>query len=291
VRDDITAQPVSAVRESVVPLRDGTRLHVREAGAGLPVLLLHGFTGSGGSWGETIVERLAARRRVLIPDLPGHGRSDAPREPGRYTVEAVVADLCDLLDVHGVGTADWVGYSMGGRIALGAAVLAPRRVGRLVLESASPGLPTEEERFARRVADAHLARRIRAGGIRRFVEEWERLPVFATQERLPPDVRVSLRERRLDNDPDALAACLGGLGTGSQPSFWDDLAAVRSRVLVLAGEADPKFREIGRGMIERLADARLEIVPGAGHAVHLEAPDAWLDLVLDFLGSPGTEAT
>ncbi len=272
-----------------VMLRDGLRLHVREVGSGDPVLLLHGFTGSGESWGDATVAELARRRRVLAVDLPGHGRSDRPRDPGRYAMEAVVADLCDLLDRLEAGPADWIGYSLGGRVALGAAVLAPRRVRSLVLEGASPGLPAPEERSERRVADALLARRIRAEGIRRFVEEWEAMPLFASQERLSPDVRALQRERRLANDPEALAACLGGLGPGSQPSFWDDLRAVRAPVLVLVGEADAKFREIGRAMVEALPGARLEVVPGAGHAVHLEAPDAWLARVLGFLGPEETE--
>jgi len=271
-----------------VMLRDGTRLHVRASGSGEPLLLLHGFTGSGESWGERVVAGLARSRRVLAVDLPGHGLSDAPREPGRYAMEAVVADLCDMLDGFGIGTVDWVGYSMGGRVALGAAVLAPRRVRRLVLEGASPGVSGERERSERRIADAVLARRTRAEGIEWFVTEWEKRPVFATQHGLPSDLRAAQRGRRLANDPEALAACLGGLGVGSQPSFWRDLDGVNGPVLVLVGEKDAKFREIGRAMVARLPEARMEIVPGAGHAVHLEAPDAWLERVGAFLG-PGAE--
>ncbi|MFO7587691.1 MAG: 2-succinyl-6-hydroxy-2,4-cyclohexadiene-1-carboxylate synthase [Gemmatimonadota bacterium] len=274
----------------LVTLRDGLRLRVREAGVGDPLLLLHGFTGSSESWGEPLVAGLAERSRVLAVDLPGHGASDAPVDPGRYALEAVVADLCDLLDATGTGSATWVGYSMGGRIALGAAVLAPGRVRRLVLESASPGLSTEEERSARRFADAALARRIRAEGIAWFVDKWERLPPFATQARLPAGVLAAQRERRLANDPAALAACLGGLGTGSQPSFWEDLAGVRAPTLLLAGAEDLKFREIGRRMADGLPAARLEVAAGAGHAVHLEAPAAWLAAVRGFLAETGGEA-
>lgn len=272
-----------------VVLRDGLRLRVREAGDGDPILLLHGFTGSGESWGEPLLATLAERSRVLAIDLPGHGDSDGPREPGRYAIEAVVADLCDVLEMRGITAAAWIGYSMGGRVALGAAVLAPRRVSRLVLESASPGLAADEERSERRIADASLARRIRSEGISRFVEQWEMLPLFASQARLPSGLLAAQRERRLANDPAALAACLGGLGTGSQPSFWEDLPAVRAPALVLAGGEDLKFREIGRQMADRLPQARLEVVRGAGHAVHLEAPDAWLATVRDFLHGEAEE--
>lgn len=272
-----------------VVLRDGLRLRVREAGDGDPILLLHGFTGSSESWGEPLLATLAERSRVLAIDLPGHGDSDGPREPGRYAIEAVVADLCDVLEMRGITAAAWIGYSMGGRVALGAAVLAPRRVSRLVLESASPGLAADEERSERRIADASLARRIRSEGIARFVEQWEMLPLFASQARLPSGLLAAQRERRLANDPAALAACLGGLGTGSQPSFWEDLPAVRAPALVLAGGEDLRFREIGRQMADRLPQARLEVVRGAGHAVHLEAPDAWLAAVRDFLHGEAEE--
>ncbi len=218
-------------------------------------------------------------------DLLGHGRSDRATEPGRYALEALVADLCDLLDTAGVEAADWLGYSMGGRLALGAAVLAPDRVRRLVLESASPGLSTEEERSARRISDAGLARRIRAGGIEGFVEEWEAQPLFATQDRLPASLRAEQRRRRLAGDPEALAACLGGLGVGSQPSFWEDLPGVSPPTLIVVGERDPKFLEIGRRMSDQLPSPRLAVIADAGHAVHLEAPAALLSVVTAFLGA------
>ncbi|MDT8435669.1 MAG: 2-succinyl-6-hydroxy-2,4-cyclohexadiene-1-carboxylate synthase [Gemmatimonadota bacterium] len=274
-----------------VLLRDGLRLHARTGGAGPPVLLLHGFTGSAESWDDGLLRELGRAHRWIAVDLPGHGRSDRPGDPGRYALEAVVADLADLLDAAGAEAAAWIGYSMGGRIALGAAALAPARVRGLVLESASPGLATEEARAVRRREDAALAGRLRSDGIAAFVAEWEARPLFATQERLPPSVRAAQRRRRLANDASSLAACLGGLGTGSQPDFWDALPDIRAPTLVVAGCEDTKFADIGRRMAAALPVARLALVPGAGHAVHLEAPEAWLREVGSFLSTVGgTEA-
>lgn len=179
---------------------------------------------------------------------------------------------------------DLVGYSMGGRLALHQALRAGDRVRRLVLESASPGLATEEERAARRGADEALALRIVDEGVEAFVDAWEALPLFETQRRLPDDVRWRHREGRLANDPHSLGAALQGLGTGSLPSAWDRLREVKAEVLVLAGEYDDKFADIGRRMTEHLPRAQLAVIEGAGHTIHLERPDAWLDLVCGFLG-------
>ncbi len=274
-----------------VRLGDGLLLHYLEEGANgsEPLLLLHGFSGSSDAWGGGLLRDLAMRtdRRVIAVDLPGHGLSDDPGEPARYALPAVARTLVEFLEALGIRRAVWIGYSMGGRVALGTAVLHPERIAGLVLESTSPGLPTAEEREVRRASDEALAARIEAGGIEAFVDYWSELPLFATQSRLPTEVRASIRRRRLENRPPALAACLRGMGTGSQPSFWEDLVGLKMPSLILVGEQDPKFTKVGRRMVRRIPTAGLMEVPGAGHAVHLEQPVEWSAAVVAFLDGAG----
>lgn len=276
----------SAGRERSVRV-DGTGIRVVERGpetaADPPLLLLHGFTGSVEAWGEALLGALASERRVLAVDLPGHGGSGLPEREGGLSLPAVVDLLTGVLDRVGVHRAVWVGYSMGGRIALGAAVLRPRRVAALVLESASPGLATEEERIRRRALDEARAAALEEDGLEAWVDDWMALPLFWTQRRLPPEVRARERARRLDNAVEGLSRALRELGTGSQPSFWDDLGGVGVPVLLLTGELDGKFRRIADAMADRLASVRRTTVPGVGHTVHLEAPRAWSSAVRRFL--------
>ena len=126
-----------------VALPDGVEIRVVDRGSGpkTPVLLVHGFTGSAEAWSDDLIRALTASgRRVVAVDLPGHGGSDTPPEPERYGMERVVDDLTRILEHLDIRKADWIGYSMGGRVALGAAVLAPEGIRRLVLEGASPGI-------------------------------------------------------------------------------------------------------------------------------------------------------
>jgi len=265
-------------------MADGFRLRVEERGRGPATLLVHGFTGSVEAWGEAILDGLVkAGRRVVAVDLPGHGRSDLPAGPERTTMERLLDDLSAVLDALDLDRADWIGYSMGGRIALGAAALRPERVGRLVLEGASPGLETEKERRARRERDEALARRILDRGIEPFVDEWLALPLFRSRERLSEETRRAERERRLRCDPRGLAATLRGVGTGRQPSFWADLAQVDVPTLLLAGADDPKYRALAERMAALLPRAEVGVVAKAGHTTHLEAPDEWLRRVTEFL--------
>ncbi len=261
--------------------RDGLGIHCVDRGTGdaPPLLMLHGFTGSHRSWPAEAIDRLAAHRRVILVDLPGHGESDKPESPGRYAFAAVVADLTDLLDSLAVPTAVWVGYSMGGRLALGAGLLAPEYVSQLILEGASPGIADPVGREARRMSDAELASRIESAGIAAFIEEWESQPLFASQVSLPAPVRKAQHEQRLSNCPVALAACLRGLGTGMQPSLWDGLSHLNVPTLLIAGRRDVKYVRLSRQMSESMPAARLALVPGAGHNVHLERPAEWLELV------------
>jgi 2-succinyl-6-hydroxy-2,4-cyclohexadiene-1-carboxylate synthase len=249
---------------------------------GLTLLLLHGFTGSAAGWGAHLDAFAASGLRVIALDMLGHGGSDAPADPTRYRFEHVRGDVLAALCALDVEPRDTVllGYSMGGRMALHAALGASFR--GLILESASPGLATEEERAARRISDEALAARIERDGIAPFVDEWERLPLFASQSLLPDETRDALRQERLRNTPFGLANSLRGAGTGAQPPLHDALPTLTTPTLLLAGEHDEKFSRIAWQIAEHLPNAEARIVLDAGHTVHLEQPDLFDALVTEF---------
>ena len=174
---------------------------------------------------------------------------------------------------------------MGGRVALHFAAAHPTKVRRLILESASPGLGTEAERLERKANDEALACEIELHGVKDFVRRWERLPLFESQLQLPSPVRAKRHAQRLRNTEAGLAFALRGLGTGVLPSLWEALPSIQTRTLIIAGELDTKFVEIGEQMTAVLPQAQLLIVPGAGHTVHLERPRPWVEAVAEFIYS------
>lgn len=247
-----------------------------------PLVLLHGFTGSAKTW-RPHLKAFARRGRVMAVDLLGHGQSDAPADAARYSMTWAVNDLVALLDREGFESVDLLGYSMGGRLALHLALSAPRRIRALILESASPGVADPAERAARRASDDHLATVIEREGVEAFVTRWEAQPLFESQLRLPEQVRAGLRAQRLHNRPHGLANSLRGMGAGAQEPLWDRLPQLKAPTLLVAGELDPKYCRIVKAMGSRMPQARVAIVPGAGHAVHLEQPHVFERLVLAFL--------
>lgn len=265
-------------------LVNGLRYHVAIAGEGEPVVLLHGFTGSGESWSE-IVKALEATYRVFTIDLLGHGKTESPSDVDRYRMEYAAADLDAIFEYLGYAQVHIVGYSMGGRLALYTALKYPTRFKSLILESASPGLADPAERAARMASDAALAESILRDGITAFVKRWEALPLFATQQILPEETRLRLYRQRLRNNPLGLANSLRGMGTGSQPSLWEQLPRLQLPVLLLTGEFDAKFTQIARAMHSALSVAHLHIVPGAGHTIHLEQPDIFTRLLSEFMAT------
>lgn len=263
----------------------GVRLAVAELPAGRDeapaTLVLHGFTGCAESM-RVVADPLAVRRRVLVPDLVGHGRSEVAPAEG-CTMPAAVAQLLAVLDDAGVASADVVGYSMGGRLALSLAVAAPDRVRRVVTIGASPGIADPAERAARVDADEALAARIRTIGIERFVQEWEAQPLFASQARLAPEVLAAQRAQRQASDPEGLARSLEGMGAGAMPPLHEALPRLRVPVLLLAGAEDARFVAIAGTTAALLPEAAAEVVAAAGHAAHLEAPAVTVASVEAFL--------
>ena len=263
---------------------NGVNLNVDVRGRGPALLLLHGFTGSADTWTPHLSASGGWRGFTTVAvDLLGHGASDCPADPRRYRMERCLEDLVALLDRLDVQRTAVLGYSMGGRVALHLALQAPERLWALILESASPGIEDACEREARARSDADLAEVIERDGVEAFVERWQALPLFASQARLPASVREELRRQRLGNDRRGLANSLRGLGAGQQEPVLASMGGIGIPALLIAGALDDKYCDLARRMAAVLPCARTEIVPDAGHAVHLERPEAFAGAVRGFL--------
>ena len=243
------------------------------------MVLLHGFSGSSQDWVPLTPRLRDAGRSVIAVDLMGHGKTGAPADPLRYTMAETVRDLDTILSDLGSERPDWLGYSMGGRVALHMALSHPERVRSLVLESTSLGIEDVHARARRRDADDAFADRIEERGIEWFVEYWSTLPLFETQGELPPATLAALRSRRMECLPAGLARSLRGMGQGAHDYLGSRLGSLRCDVLLIAGELDLKYVDMARRTAEAVPGSACMIVPGAGHTVHLEALEAFADAI------------
>jgi 2-succinyl-6-hydroxy-2,4-cyclohexadiene-1-carboxylate synthase len=259
-------------------------VHVEVCGEGFPLLLLHGFTGESSTW-TPFCSIWGKHSKLIIPDIIGHGETDSPKDVHRYTIELAANDLLKLLDELEIEQTDLLGYSMGGRLALTFAILFPERVRKLILESASPGLRTEEERIQRRMKDGELANFIKDNGIHSFVDYWEGISLFSTMRNLPESIQKSIRKQRLSNNTKGLANSLLGMGTGSQPSWWEKLSLLNCEVLLVTGNKDEKFCKIAEKMLKDLKNASNIVINDSGHAIHVEQKEKFGTIVSDFLVS------
>lgn len=247
---------------------------VSVVGTGKPLVCFHGFSESGSTWDGIEVTGY----RLIRIDSMGHGKSDRPMGLKPYELPQMLSDLHQVIYAVAGENYALMGYSMGARLALLYALEYPQEVTHLVLESGSVGIEDVAARQERYVADQALADRIRKKDIQWFAETWAKLDIFKTQQQLPLRVQQQIRRRRLLNSPHALAFTLEGSGQGTMPYVGHRLSKLTMPVCYISGELDTKYTAIGAGYF---GDVH-RIVPQVGHNVHVEAPEAYRQILKQF---------
>jgi len=252
------------------------KLHYDTAGSkeNAPLILLHGFMGSSKDWAK-VMDALSADYFCVAVDLPGHGKTPPLDDAQHYTLEGAGKMVIETLDQLQIKKCVLLGYSMGGRTALGLALSHPQYFSKVILESATPGIPDAADRAARRAADEKLAEKLKTVPLEKFLADWYEMPLFATL-REQPQVLKEVVKRRSDNSSEELARSLRNMGTGSQDSYWDRLPELQTELLILTGERDEKFKGIAEKMIGRSPKVSHQNITGAGHNIHLEAPGEYV---------------
>jgi pimeloyl-ACP methyl ester carboxylesterase len=246
-------------------------LYFTERGSGPPLLLVHGLMATGEMF-EPVIEHFAARHRVIVPDLRGHGRSRAIPPP--YTAMQLASDLARLLDHLRIDSTAVLGYSQGGAIAQQLVLDAPERCSRLVLACTYAfNMATLREKL-----EGHLAPLlIRVLGMKRFAK-----------------LIVSQGAKELGRQRgDWLAAIIASQDRTLMLSAWKEMLAFDSRsclaeiqcpTLVIAGANDNAVPMHHAKMLhDGIAGSRLVIVPGADHALIWTHPGELMRVTDDFL--------
>lgn len=241
-----------------------------------PVLFLHGFMGSSEDW-KNVIQFVSFDYYCITIDLPGHGKTDLEKN---LTFEKTAIALIEFLKLQKMRRCFLVGYSMGGRLALFLALRFPDYFRKVVLESASPGLWTQEERENRLRMDELIARQLESGNFKTFLFKWYSQPLF---KRLANQSDFDqLLKARLKNDPKALAQLLRILGTGNQPSLWDELHQCKIPILLMVGEEDKKYQLIAEEMCQSSELIQSLIVKKCSHNIHFQHPKRFANHLCEF---------
>ena len=224
---------------------------------------VHGFTQTGKSW-TTAAQAIGDSINTFV-DAPNHGESQGIS----LTLQETGDELADIAFGKIL-----VGYSMGARMALHAAIQHPYAMTGLILVSGTPGIEDDAEREARVQADEELASRIEMIGTSAFIQEWIRQPLFAKSKFSDEEI-----QDRCKNTATSLATSLRTCGTGQQESLWSQLQEIKIPVLLICGTRDEKFVEIAKRMNQMISGSTMIILDKAGHNAHLDQPEDFAQAV------------
>jgi len=240
------------------------------------VLALHGFSGGPESF-DLVARALPRRVRLLAVPIAGHRRGPIETSTFEDEVERIARIASSL-----GGPIVLLGYSLGGR--LGLAMLGRVPLTAAVIVSAHPGLVDPGEREARLADDARLAEALRIQGSSAFFDDWESLPLFATQTALDDATKRARAELRRAHDAFALASSLERLSLGAMPDTRPAISRFQGPIHFVAGARDSKFVALARESASLAPRGVVTVVDDVGHDVVLEAPDRIASIVSTLVG-------
>lgn len=246
----------------------------------IPVVFLHGFTGSTCDW-IFLNGLLPINYYPIFIDLIGHGESDSPEDQAHYSCGAIVYHLNSIIEQLKLNQFILAGYSMGGRAALSYMIKYKQKIIAAILESATAGIENMHERKLRVEHDLLLADQIRKEGIDWFMEFWLNLPMFNSLKEIYN--LDELKNKRTKNNVIGLSNSLAGFSAGLMSSLWEELLYIDFPVLYLTGGKDEKFTRLNQRMAENTKNSVHKIIDEAGHNTHLEKPELFTKFVVDFL--------
>ena len=254
---------------------NGVRLHWREAGAGDPVILIHGFPFRSTMWGPQL-EAVPEGWRFIAPDLRGFGESE--RGDAALTMDLFADDIVALMDHLAIDQAVIVGLSMGGYIALSFAERYPDRMRALVLVSTRASADSAEASANRR----KLAGQVRSDGAKPVVDSMGPKLVAGASRIKRPQVPTFVTNMMQTTAPETLAAALEGMA--ARPDRRELLSKIDVSTMVVHGDQDEIIPAEEMEFLARMVrGAKYEVVPNVGHLPNLEAPDVFNKLLGNFL--------
>ncbi|WP_211359336.1 alpha/beta fold hydrolase [Fodinibius salinus] len=244
------------------------------------LLMLHGFMGDHRVY-DHLIEPLCTFCNPITVDLLGHGKSATPEHPKHYREEQQISDITSLISNLNYSPLWLYGYSMGGRLALKIALTHPNLFRGLILESTTCGIPDSNNRKERRAVDAERGKAIK-DDFEAFLNSWKKLKLF--QSPLPTNTSLIDNYQRIQSEqsPPALAASLGGFGSGAMTPVCNELNQLDLPTLLIAGSADEKYQQINMSIVDKLPDATFSSIP-AGHRVHLDNPSVLIQEIEHFV--------
>jgi 3-oxoadipate enol-lactonase len=271
-----------------VVTEDGVGLEVVERGSGPTLVLVHGFGGAKEDFAEQI-DALSARHHVVTFDHRGHGESDAPTDPGAYTLDRLAADTLAVADAVGADRFRVLGHSLGGMVVRRMVLTHPDRVEALILMDTSPGpVPGIDNELLEMAAVIALGEGM--DELKRIMDAFQPLGTPAYEQLMAE--RPGYKEFN-DRKWAALSAVMWatlGRAIRDQPDELAALAGVQCPTLVLVGEQDLPFLGVSREMADTIPHAELVVIPDAGHSPQFENPTVWLNALQRFLATARRES-
>jgi pimeloyl-ACP methyl ester carboxylesterase len=246
---------------------NGIRIRYDATGDGPAVLLTHGYSATGRMWAPQ-VEALKDRNRIITWDMRGHGETESPDDPAQYSEALTLADMVGLLQFLGVDRAVVGGLSLGGFMSLAFHLAHPEMVRALVLCDTGPGYRSPDARAGWNRAAEKRALDLEARGMDALGSSSE--------------VRATARYHR---SAQGLARAARGMLAQFDARIIDHLPEIRVPTLVIVGERDEPFIGASEYMAAKIPGARMEVIPGAGHAANLDNPDHFNRVLRGFLDS------